>query len=196
MAPNREELSSAFRPDGGDKATMSYAILGLLVVLLIGFFVVVWKAARDWRWYNIVAVCITMLLAMAFLFPTAGVLKSRKEWHKVKQELEVQAATVEAEHRLIKYGDPANPEVGEGVVVARSKIVQAWHRSGTQMAKFAVAKCGQQHHHVDQPRGCGTGSRRCSQRTCRCRRRRGPTSRTPAADTRESGCLRICRNPQ
>ena len=56
---------------------MQYVVLGLLVVLVIGFFVVVWKAAQGWRWYNIVAVIFTMLLTVTFLFPTAGVLKSR-----------------------------------------------------------------------------------------------------------------------
>ncbi len=101
---------------------MKFAILGLLVVLLIGFFVVVWKAATNWRWYNIVAACITMLLAVAFLFPTAGVLESRRAWHKVKEELEVRAAAVAVEHRLIKYGDPANPEAGEGVVLLDIKL--------------------------------------------------------------------------
>ena len=95
---------------------MKFVVLGLLVVLLIGFFVVVWKAAREWRWYNIVAVCVTMLLAVLFLFPTAGVLKSRTAWHQIKEQLEKQADEVEAEHQLIKYGDPDNPEFGKGVV--------------------------------------------------------------------------------
>jgi hypothetical protein len=95
---------------------MKFAVLGLLVVLLIGFFVVVWKAARDWRWYQIVAACITMILAILFLFPTAGVLRSRAAWHQVKERLEREAAEAEAEHRLIKFGDPLNPEAGRGVV--------------------------------------------------------------------------------
>ena len=94
---------------------MKFAVLGLLVVLLIGFFVVVWKAARDWRWYNIVAVCITMLLAVLFLFPTAGVLASRQAWHQIKERLEREAEEAEVENRLIKYGDPDNPELGQGV---------------------------------------------------------------------------------
>jgi hypothetical protein len=101
---------------------MKFAILGLLLVLLIGFFVVVWKAAKDWRWYNIVAVCITMLLAIAFLFPTAGVLRSRSAWHQIKEQLEVQAAQVEAEYRTIKYGDPANPETGEGLILLDQQL--------------------------------------------------------------------------
>ena len=89
---------------------MKFAILGLLVVLLIGFFVVVWKSAKNWRWFNIVAACFSMLLAIAFLFPTAGVLKSRAAWHQLKEKLEVQAAQVYADYRIIKFGDPANPE--------------------------------------------------------------------------------------
>lgn len=95
---------------------MMYAVLGLLVVLLIGFFVVVWKAAPNWRWYNIVAVCITMLLAILFLFPTAGVLKSRAAWHQIKEKLEGQLAEVAEEHRLIKYGDEQDAEYGQGVM--------------------------------------------------------------------------------
>ena len=122
QTPSREEFSSPPRLHGDHKATMKFAILGLLVVLVIAFFVVVWKAAKDWRWFNIVAVCFTMLLAIAFLFPTAGVLKSRSAWHKIKEELEVKAVEVEIENRLIKYGDPANPEAGEGVVVLDQKL--------------------------------------------------------------------------
>ncbi|MGB7325052.1 MAG: hypothetical protein WBD31_09280 [Rubripirellula sp.] len=94
---------------------MKFVILGLLVVLLIGFFVMVWKAASGWRWFQIVPVCVTMLLAVLFLFPTAGVLKSRAAWHQVHEKLEKQAALVEAEHRLISRGDPTDPSAGEGV---------------------------------------------------------------------------------
>ena len=96
---------------------MMYLVLGaLLGVLLIGFFVVVWKASPNWRWYNIVAVCITMILAVVFLFPTAGVLKSRASWHQIKERLEVQLADISAEQRRLKYGDMQNPQYGIGVV--------------------------------------------------------------------------------
>ena len=49
-------------------------LASVLFLLLVGFAVVVWKAASNWRWFNIVAVVLTMLLALVFLFPTAGVL--------------------------------------------------------------------------------------------------------------------------
>lgn len=110
---------------------MKFAVLGFLVVLLIGFFVVVWKAARDWRWYNIVAVCITMLLATAFIFPTAGVLKSRAAWHQVKEKLEKQANELEITHRLIKYGDLTNAEYGEGV----AKLDQRLSKIGIEVGR-------------------------------------------------------------
>ncbi len=110
---------------------MKFAILGLLVVLLIGFFVVVWKAAKDWRWFNIVAVCITMLLAIALLFPTAGVLKSRAAWHQIKEQLEVKAAQIKAEYRIIKYGDPENPEAGEGIVALNQKLSKLGIEAGS-----------------------------------------------------------------
>ncbi len=109
---------------------MKFAILGLLVVLLIGFFVVVWKAARDWRWYNIVAVCITMLLAVVFLFPTAGVLESRSAWHEAKEKFEKQAAEAHASNRRIKYGDSEDPSAGEGVINLVQKLKQVGVEAG------------------------------------------------------------------
>lgn len=96
---------------------MMYLVLAaLLGVLLIGFFIVVWKASPNWRWYNIVAVCITMILAVVFLFPTAGVLKSRAAWHQIKESLEIELANLENEKHSIKYGDPEDPTFGVGVV--------------------------------------------------------------------------------
>lgn len=113
---------------------MNLVFGGLLGVILIGFFVVVWKASPNWRWYNIVAVCITMILSVVFIFPTAGVLKSRSNWHQLKEKLEVQYEEVEAEQRLIKYGDNDQemPQYGPGVVelgIELSKIgVEAGRR--------------------------------------------------------------------
>ncbi len=95
---------------------MQFVVLGLLVVLVIGFFVVVWKAAHGWRWYNIVAVIFTMLLSVAFLFPTAGVLKSRSAWHELKEKLETRATQVKAERDRLKYGDPEDAEAGLGII--------------------------------------------------------------------------------
>ncbi len=95
---------------------MKFVVLGLLVVFVIGFFVVVWKAAPHWRWYHIVAAIFTMLLTVVFLFPTAGVLKSRSAWHQVKERLEKQADQAEAQLDRLKYGDPENPEAGQGII--------------------------------------------------------------------------------
>ena len=95
---------------------MKFVVLGLLVLFVIGFFVVVWKAAQNWRWYNIVAAIFTMLLAVAFLFPTAGVLKSRSAWHQVKEKLDKQFVQVSTEQHRLKYGDTTNPESGQGIV--------------------------------------------------------------------------------
>jgi len=122
---------------------MKFAILGLLIVLLIGFFVVVWKAAKEWRWYDIVAVCFTMLLAMALMFPTAGVLKSRAAWHQLKEKLEVQAAQVNAEYRIIKYGDPENPEAGEGIVVLNQKLSKLGIEAGRRWRNLRLQSANQ-----------------------------------------------------
>lgn len=88
---------------------MKFAIIGFLVVLVIAFFVMIWKAARDWRWYQIVPTLFVMLLAVTFMFPTAMVLKSRAAWHKKKEELEKRVEEAKSENHLLKYGDPTNP---------------------------------------------------------------------------------------
>lgn len=90
---------------------MHFAILAILIVLVIGFFVVIWKAAPHWRWYQLVAVSVTMLLAVAFLFPTAGVLKSRSAWHELKESLDVRLEQVLAENRRLEDGSPDDPGV-------------------------------------------------------------------------------------
>tara|TARA_R110002049_G_scaffold27321_2_gene94220 strand:- start:416329 stop:417825 length:1497 start_codon:yes stop_codon:yes gene_type:complete len=109
---------------------MKFVILALLIGLVIGFFVVVWKAARNWRWYNIVAACITMLLAVTMLFPTAGVLQSRAAWHQIKEKLEARAEESEKEQHLIKFGDPSNPTAGEGVVSLSQKLAKLGTEAG------------------------------------------------------------------
>src|SRR6056297_412603 len=109
---------------------MNFVILGLLVVLLIGFIFTVYKAASSWRWYQITAASLTLLLSIAFLFPAAGVLASRSAWHKVKEDLERRVAEVKAEHRVIKYGDPTNPELGVGVAELNHELEQISTEAG------------------------------------------------------------------
>ena len=85
-------------------------LASVLFLLLVGFAVVVWKAASNWRWFNIVAVVLTMLLALVFLFPTAGVLKSRSAWHEVLESLELRLAQVKAETVDITLGEAVGAE--------------------------------------------------------------------------------------
>ena len=87
---------------------MQYIILLVLLAMFIAFVVMVVKASRNWRWYHITTAVITMLLALVFLFPTARAMKSRREWHKVKEDLEVRLGRVEAENRAIRYGDSSD----------------------------------------------------------------------------------------
>lgn len=109
---------------------MHFAILGLLIVLVIAFFVVVWKASPHWRWYQIVAVSVTMLLAVIFMFPVAGVLKSRSKWHQVKEELEARLKKENDENELLRFGDPTNPNVGEGVLVLSQELSKVGVEAG------------------------------------------------------------------
>ncbi|MEM6363725.1 MAG: hypothetical protein AAF745_04815 [Planctomycetota bacterium] len=95
---------------------MAYALLGFLVLLVIVQAVVVWKASADWRWYQVTPVVILMLLAVVFAYPTAGALKSRQAWHKVKEDLEERVERVRAEQLELKYGDPNNPLATDGAL--------------------------------------------------------------------------------
>ncbi len=85
-------------------------LASVLFLLLVSFAVIVWKAASNWRWFNIVAVVLTMLLALIFLFPTAGVLRSRSAWHEVLESLELRLAEVKAEAADITLGEAVGAE--------------------------------------------------------------------------------------
>ena len=95
---------------------MKFAILGVLIILSIAFLVVLWKASKHWRWYQIVPALFTMVLAILFIFPTATVLKSRSKWHQLKEKLEVEAEKVSAEQLTLKYGDRSDGSAGEGLL--------------------------------------------------------------------------------
>ncbi|OUW82538.1 MAG: hypothetical protein CBD74_07005, partial [Saprospirales bacterium TMED214] len=55
-------------------------------------------------------VVLTMLLALVFLFPTAGVLRSRSAWHEVLESLELRLAEVKAETVDITLGEAVGAE--------------------------------------------------------------------------------------
>ncbi|TWT79840.1 hypothetical protein CA13_12470 [Planctomycetes bacterium CA13] len=117
---------------------MKFVILAILILVLIGFFVVVWKARHNWRWFHIVAVILNMILAIVFLFPTAGVLKSRQAWHKVKEELEVRAAKAELEQEQLKLGDPTNPAAGKGYVAVADELAEIAVEAGRVWRSLAM----------------------------------------------------------
>lgn len=117
---------------------MKFVILGLLVVLLIGFFVVVWKAAKEWRWYQIVAVIFTMLLAVILIFPTAGALKSRAAWHQIKEELEERADRIAEDQRVLKYGDPTDAD-SQGIVQLSQQLSEVGMEAGRRWRGLRVA---------------------------------------------------------
>jgi hypothetical protein len=94
---------------------MKFIILAVILGLFIAFVVMVVKAAKEWRWYHITTAVIAMLLAITLLFPTAGVLKSRQAWHKIKEDLEGQLEQVKQRREEIQYGDPNNPGAGRGL---------------------------------------------------------------------------------
>ncbi len=94
---------------------MSIAILLLLVVLFFAFVFAVVKAAPNWRWYHITVAVIAMLLAIVLLFPTAGVLKSRQAWHKLKEDLEGRVEQVKKEYQRLQYGDYNDPTAPPGL---------------------------------------------------------------------------------
>lgn len=109
---------------------MSIVIIGVLVLLFIGFLVVVWKALPTWRWYQVVGAVMTMILTMIFMFPLASALKSRNAWHKVKEDLEKQLTQVKEENRVIRNGDPNNPTAPRGIQELRRELNKAGLEAG------------------------------------------------------------------
>lgn len=101
---------------------MAYALLGFFVVLVIAHWVLIWKASPYWRWYQIVPVVLTMILAVVFVYPTAGALKSRQEWHKIKEDLEAQIEQVRREQQELRYGDPNDPLADDGLLPLAQKL--------------------------------------------------------------------------
>ncbi len=109
---------------------MKFALLALLIVAVIGFFVIVWKAAKDWRWYQIVAAIFTMIFAVGFMFPVAGVLKSRAAWHQVYEELAARHEKSQSDQKLIKNGDPDDPAGGVGVIELGMQLTKLGSEAG------------------------------------------------------------------
>jgi len=99
-------------------------LASVLFLLLVSFAVVVWKAASNWRWFSILAVVLTMLLAIVFPFPTAVVLKSRSAWHKVQADLEKQVVALQEETTRIKLGEVVGTEAvrSGGLVDLQSEL--------------------------------------------------------------------------
>jgi len=101
---------------------MSYALLAFLIILVLAFGFFMWKSRDTWRWYHITVSTFALLLAIVFLFPTAGTLKSRSAWHKVKEDLEAQLARLEADQATLKYGNPNDPVAGEGALELKEQL--------------------------------------------------------------------------
>ena len=100
--------------------TIALIVFFVIVVFAAGF--LLWKSRDTWRWFHITASAITLILAILLLFPTAGVLKSRSAWSKVKEDLDARLAKVEAEQASLKYGDPNDPAAGQGVLDLQSQL--------------------------------------------------------------------------
>lgn len=127
---------------------MSYALLAFLVLLVLAFGYFMWQSRDTWRWYHITSATLALLLAILFLFPTAGTLKSRAAWHKVKEDLEAQLTRLKAEQEVLKYGDAAS---GQGVLDLQEELhrysVEAgrrWHslqaQAGTTPASVTLVR--------------------------------------------------------
>ena len=116
---------------------MKFIILAVLLAMFIAFVVMVVKAAKQWRWYHITSAVIAMLLAIILLFPTAGVLKSRQAWHKIKEDLEGRLANVEEENRQLQYGDGGDAAGGEGFKSLSLKLSNLGTEAGRRWRSLA-----------------------------------------------------------
>lgn len=101
---------------------MSYALLAFLIILVLAFGFFMWKSRDTWRWFHITSASIALLLGIILLFPTAGTLKSRSAWHKVKEDLETQLARLESDQFTLKHGDPPDSFDGNGALMLKEQL--------------------------------------------------------------------------
>ncbi|HBJ34753.1 MAG TPA: hypothetical protein DDZ51_08320 [Planctomycetaceae bacterium] len=101
---------------------MSNALLAFLVILVLAFGFFMWKSRDTWRWFHITTASFALLLGIVLLFPTAGTLKSRSAWHKVKEDLETQLARLESEQFTLKHGEPPDSPEGNGALVLKERL--------------------------------------------------------------------------
>ncbi len=118
---------------------MQYVILLVLIALVIGFFVMIWKASPHWRWYSLVTASITLLLTVAMLFPTAIILKSRSAWHRVKEDQEVRLAAALAERETLNFGNPNDPTAGKGAIQLNQELAKLGAEAGRRWRNLRVA---------------------------------------------------------
>lgn len=101
---------------------MKIVLILLLLIYVFAFFWFVYKSAANWRWYQLTSVSIVLLLAVTFLFPLAGVLKSRSSWQKVRTDLETRLSASEDEQFRLKYGDASDPSAGPGLLQVQQEL--------------------------------------------------------------------------
>lgn len=101
---------------------MSYALLAFLIILVLAFGFFMWKSRDTWQWFHITSASIALLLGIILLFPTAGTLKSRSAWHKVKEDLEAQLTRLESEQFTLKHGDPPDSPDGGGALALKEQL--------------------------------------------------------------------------
>ncbi|MEM9826817.1 MAG: hypothetical protein AAF958_09520 [Planctomycetota bacterium] len=109
---------------------MPYLVLGLVILLAIALMVVAIMARQHWRWFHVTTVITVMILAVLFLFPTAGVLRSRAAWNQLHEKLQAQNVKLERELRELKYGDVSNPAVGRGVLELNQELQKSLLEAG------------------------------------------------------------------
>lgn len=101
---------------------MQYALLGFLIILVLVQAFLLWKSHQQWRWFEITAIIVTTILAVIFVFPVAGALKSRAAWHQIKEELDQRLEDAEYKQVELRYGDPNNPLSDDGVLPLAQKL--------------------------------------------------------------------------
>ncbi len=117
---------------------MNIAIIVLILLVVSGFGYLLWRSRDSWRWFHLTAASISMILAITFLFPTAGVLKSRAAWNRVKEDLENKLERLEKEQESLKFGNPLDPAEGEGLVDLQLRLQKFATEAGRRWANLRM----------------------------------------------------------
>ncbi|MEL6895330.1 MAG: hypothetical protein AAFP90_04435 [Planctomycetota bacterium] len=120
---------------------ISILVILLLVIFVIAFFVLLWKSAKTWQWYDLLLASLLMILSLVFVFPTAGVARSRRAWNDKVESLEDRLYDEQQQNRQLKWDSTNGRTIyqlrGElnDQLRSRGRVYRGWQVTSNNVAR-------------------------------------------------------------